>query len=797
MKKSNQSSNKTLRTNSIKRIFTVPMILCIILFTFSFFYSVFLDTYYSIYESEWDTLISMLKSEAYALSRYAQSYSPSYYLSAAYSDTTVTFFFGLIAAILQFNFLLSKKSCYTQLSFAVGRRQLFFNKVFYPVIITAGITIIIKLMAAAVNIYYLGLHKNLFIGLFVNILSSFVPFLISYTIVIIAHLFTARKAEAYLLILSIMNFPSAISLVIDNILAHTLYGYESMSGIFGYIGLVSDIAVIDESDTSDCFAVYGKISLLPELLAAIIGLVIVCVALIGCKHYFVNRFKAEHCGTKGKSRVALVISCLVLPLSFVHYFGFFNDYLYEEAFAFPLLFIIGLIVTAILTIIICLLVTWSPKKIACGATSAGIAIVLQLIVMIIGFTGGFGYATRIPDIKDVEYVNISTPFDMSHANTENEFFLPGLSYDSVVLTGEDELQIAQTIHQTIVDDRAEETGAYCEITYVLKNGTTIYRSYKNISSSALAEYMNVWESKQLKTRLGVMLNQIDSKEWVKATETDPLAIPDSVNIDSVYVEDYYDYPTVIPLFTDSFIISKDYKTTPFSSFYNSDTFSNEYKNFTKELMGAIYKDACVLSAKEWFEPEKELGAIAFEYNSDFYSEPNTLNMYGYIFYINTNMTNTIKVLDKYDYTKYFATDKKVEKAHLVDVNEAAQWLQADYSDIFGKQEMHLSYFAQNNTYISSYLADCCEYYNYGLESDGYDWYEDDYDDWYDEEYDYGPLDLSDIPLPHQEEITDLNLAQKMVDDAFMAYNVGNEGKFLVVKYTDGSCSMLVVPDKNK
>jgi hypothetical protein len=487
---------------------------------------------------------------------------------------------------------------------------------------------------------------------------------------------------------------------------------------------------------------------------------------------------------------------LVLPLSFVHYSGFFNDYLYEEAFAFPLFFIIGLIVTAILTIVICLLVTWSPKKIACGATSAGIAIALQIIVMIIGFTGGFGYANHIPDIKEVAYVNISTPFEMSHENTENEFFMPGLSYDSVLLTGEDELQIAYNIHKAIVDDRSEETGAYCDIYYTLKDGTTITRSYKNISSSALAEYMNVWESKQLKTRLGVLLNQIDSKELLKDTVIDPLAIPDRDYIDSVYVEDF-EYPTVIPLFTESFMISKDYKTTPFSSFYNSDTNSNEYRNFNKELMGAIYKDACVLSAKEWFEPEKELGAIAFEDDWDFYGEENTLNGYGYIFYINTNMTNTIKVLDKYDYTKYFATDKKVAKAHLVDVNEAARWLQADYYDIFGKQELHMSYFAQNNTYIVSYLSDCCEYYTYGLESDEYYLYEDDYDDWYDEEYDYEPFVTSDIPLPEQEEITDLNLAQKMVDDAFMAYNVGNNGKFLVVKYEDGSCSMLVVPNKSE
>ena len=49
----------------------------------------------------------------------------------------------------------------------------------------------------------------------------------------------------------------------------------------------------------------------------------------------------------------------------------------------------------------------------------------------------------------------------------------------------------------------------------------------------------------------------------------------------------------------------------------------------------------------------------------------------------------------------------------------------------------------------------------------------------------------------QEKITDLAYAKNLVKNSYLAYNVGNHGRFLVVKFTDGTQAMLVVPEKNQ
>ena len=128
---------------------------------------------------------------------------------------------------------------------------------------------------------------------------------------------------------------------------------------------------------------------------------------------------------------------------------------------------------------------------------------------------------------------------------------------------------------------------------------------------------------------------------------------------------------------------------------------------------------------------------------------------------------------------------------MADIEEVTRWMQVDLTYVYGEQEGHLPYFAQNNPYIIDYLTEC-GYCNISSYED--EWYYDEYDTY---SYLDGLLGSEEIPSPKQEKITDLATAQKLFDEAFMAYNVGNDGKFLVVKYTDGTGSMLVIPNKTK
>ena len=806
MKKSKQSSNEILAGSNIRRLFTTPTIICLILFAVLLFSSVFMGSAsvltYSYDGSSGYDLISMLRTEAKYISD--ADYVPHYYFTSGYGTEAIELFFGIILSALQFGFLLNKKRCYTQLSFAVGRRQLFTDKVFIPVLIALSITLFVKLGALALNIHYLGLTTNLIFGFLVNIISTFQPFLYGYALGVIAHMFASRHAEAYLLLFALHELPAAIYTMADSIFSYTLYGYESY-GIYTFSAI--DFSVFSSSSVvfinSSYFPVYGKVDFISELLINVLPIIISTVAIILCKYYFINKFKAEQCGTRGKSHVALILSCVVLPISFVHSYSTLEWT--SREFDFAPVFIIGLIITVIAAIILCLLVTWSPKKIKIGLIAAGIGVGIQVVVMLVGYSGAFGYDVKLPEANDIKSVEISVPFEEMCADSGNNDFFGYNNYmaESITLVYPEEIDFALNVHKAAIENRDDETSVDCSIIYTMKDGSTTTRSYNNLSKKAFEETLQLWKTQEINDRYAVLLNQIGVKELVKLREesghistyeSEPSTYSySSTEYYDVY-EDYdYLYPSPIATFTSICLISKDYGTVDLSNLTDVDSFSEDYRAFSKELQTAIYKDYCALSVDEWFRPEKQLGAIAFEDNGDNYGEKNTLNRYGYVFYLNTNMTNTLKVLEKHNCMQFFENNKQIEKAHIVDIDEVCRWInQKNYSD----NHLHKIYFTQNCYEITEYLSGGCAYYEYTSP----DYYE---DEWYDEEYidSYttdsfldGFITTEKPVLPDAKEFTDMKRIKEMISDSYMAYAVGNSDDFLVVKYSDGTCSMLVLPE---
>lgn len=465
-----------------------------------------------------------------------------------------------------------------------------------------------------------------------------------------------------------------------------------------------------------------------------------------------------------------MISCTTLPLLVTQHFCDFLNIFFEPGAIF--LIITSVILTLVFSIALSMLITLSPKRSLWGATGGGISAVLHIIIVIIGVTGCFGFTTKIPDLKDIESVDVSVPFgDMTYTNS-NEFFTPFNYADSITLSEESEIKIATNTHKIITENQEKTTGVTFDAMYRLKNGKIICRSYCGINEDAALEYSRVWESKDIKNRLKVFLNQAEAKDVFSEKFDIDINSLQSTESSDYYIDEYFNtlddlYPTIKQ--KSVHIISKDKQTTDLYAVNKADSFPETSEEIAEELMKALYKDACTLSTEEWFSPEKELGILAFCPLKNWNYSPVTFNFlrtYDAVFYINTNMKNTLSVLEKYNYTQYFECKKEITEAHLVNINEVSEWLKNEFYPDYDVP--HRTYFAQDNTGIDQYLAYGCGY--------------------------MGKTFIDKPNLPKQEQIYDLNFAKDMVKNAYMAYNVGIDGEFLVVKFDDGSCSMLVIPE---
>lgn len=810
MKKSRQSSNEILAGGSIRRLFTVPVIICLVLFAVLLFTSTFFFSPDEILFGYGSTsLISELKRENYSIyfSPFKDTYTPYYHLSTSSTVSGLFSVLGIILGALQFDFLLNKKNCYTQLSFAVGRRQLYFNKIFFPILIVASLCVSVNIISVILNAHFVGFNISLLWGVILNILSCMLPFIVTYAVTIAGHLFAGRRAEAYFLIFALFNFFSAISYLTETIFANTLYGYSLYSSAFSF-------GTIYYSDFSaDAFPVFPKQSLLPDIGIAIIVLFVVIVALHLFKLYFVKRYKAEQCGIRAKNPITLIITCTIIPILFVHACGFTSSYLYEDYnIPFTPVFILSIVACIILALIVCILSTFSPKKLVWGGISAGIITALHIALLVIGYTGCFGYDTMIPETDDIMYVSVSVPFDdmiMCGDGDYNNYFYSSEYNDTVIVKTKKDIEIVRNIHKAVINHREEETGIPLEISYTTKDGDTIYRDYSHVSLETADEMLNLWDTEEPKLYLKMLLNQATEEE-LKST---PFAYSDEyLNgvTDSIYYDDEeYDYwvedesvtrysDFVTPLSTSDgmYIISKDLHSEQIT-FSDKNSEADFSEDVSLEIMTALYKDACALSAKEWFEPEDQLGALGFD-SYYAYSPKTLIENCSAVFYVNSKMTNTVKVLEKYDLLKYFACEKEIEKAHLIDVTQVANWIQYDGYYIYESFDMgyHTPYFSQDNEDVSIYLSDGCGYIKESSSYE-YDYYEDEYheDDYYLPDTIFNPFSPENAVEPplDMRDIKDLEQAKELLKKAFLAYNVGDNGDFLVIKYTDGTCSMLVIP----
>lgn len=793
MSKTLNKNNSPLVSGGLRQIFTTPIVVCLVIFAVVALFSTFVS--FSYYE-ETSTLFSDLKYEL-------KSQDPFYIIYTYYSDVYVGMLLGFLLAFFQFRFLSEKDACYTKLSFGMKRKALFLSNAFYPLACAVFIVFISKLAAVIVNIFYLGLHVNIIKMFVLSTLATVIPIIFAFAVTVIANVITTRKLETILLTASVIALPYTLSALTRNIFSITLFGYGedplAPNEISNLIYKINPAEMLFDFGEFYYFS-YGvteKTAFGAEILWCIICIGACIGALLLTASFFEKRFKPENCGKKGASKLSLTLISFTASslLSTVIIENTGPDYTFTVIK--PVTRILsGLVVGSVVAIIINLLVMLGKKKIKQGLLGIGISAGVMGLLIVIGLTGCFGFSTKIPDIEDISSIYVYVPFDDMYENTPNSYFEESYAYTSLDITDKDDFEIIKNIHQSAIKTKGiSETSVACDIEYTLKNGDVIRRYYYDVSEETAMESIKLWDTKAVKEYYKVKLNQ---------------GKPEETTEDAEILESYDDYyfdnqplSTVNPLV----IASKDLTLTVLSRFSDENPDKTITYEIMLEIMGALYKDICTLSAEEWFMPEEQYGALIFDSASTIHQDGVEFNdvfsELNYTFYVNSNMTNTVNTLKKHGYFQYFECTKEVEKAHIVTADNLASYIQALYSvdtptaseNIYKEAVKHGIYYTINNSYRGDYLYGCG--YIAPLHPD--DFSDDDsgafsgvYTDDYPEHFAY--FSDESLPLPPTKELTNKAEAKKLVQNAFMAYNLGNSGEFIVAKFTDGSYTILAIPN---
>lgn len=284
--------------------------------------------------------------------------------------------------------------------------------------------------------------------------------LIAYAITVFSMAFCGNTIVSLLLTCGIVGLPAAIIGFFLYVCYYSLYGYVVNEGTYHFL---MKLYILPENLFS------------PDCLIYIIGAVVFLV--LGYCIYAVRPL--ENCGEvvafrKLRMLFTIVVAVVMGMISYMFFSGFFNINSLLCMLPLGLLGVIGANMIARKTV---------------GLRGCGIHVFIYVLLTVLGSvvlsSGGFGYVTRVPDVTSVE----SVTFDTSLFNGAD-----------VRLTDPEDIELVRELHSALtkqspdrndyVSSDGVRTYHYASIwlTYKLKNGTSLQRSYDLISSENYKKY---------------------------------------------------------------------------------------------------------------------------------------------------------------------------------------------------------------------------------------------------------------------------------------------------------------------
>lgn len=741
----------------------------------------------------------------------------------------ITFVAGLIVSLVQFRFLQVKTRCITVLSFGESRKSLFRKKFWFPlgtmVLMTIGFYIILLCTNKDLKAQFQILADEYF----ADMLIALLPLIVGYTVGAFARIMCGKTDETFVFGASVCAFPFALFMVVDGIFSLSLKGYYSFaSGYYNFSNYTADdghtvttvLSLFDPLYTlnSNVYGfeiknVYNGLWYeMPAfyIIKNLVWIFVLVVLVFAVEKHFVEKFKAECCDKSGKNKsvrtmCALTIGLGVVALCLNVFYSLMCKDVSSVISVWMLLaaFIWALILTLILTALLYRKGTKLRYSLLGFAVTAGISI----IVYVISVTGCFGYSTYIPDTQKIKAVMISDVSNILPVDGTGYFYNGEESlYVDIAFKNPEEIELVKDIHRFVISEKKYDVTETFTVIYELENGALVYRTYPYLSEEACEKISTLWETRTVRDYYKVILNQDEELKgadykahwtsWKKSVSYNMNSKIIDANgfYDSYYEDATEDVRTIAD--ADSLVI---YSKDDASTLITNEEISPETM---ERLKKALYEDYMNMSARQHYKPQKQLGVISLASCAAMLEEANNgwwdeeigektaeqvleINHWSLCrFPVTSDMVNTIKVLKDADVYKFFNSDLKISEAHLIDSQKLIKW----YKSASVLESVMLRGLSSDNSYMSGLIFGWEEstVYNYLVDGCGY------LDEEPNEYEEYESL-LNSIPESDIQKITPEE-AEKLREDAFMIYNAGNDCKFLVMKYTDGTANMLVIPN---
>ncbi len=599
-------------------------------------------------------------------------------------------FLAFLISFLNFKFLHKKSLGLTTLSFPKTRSELFNKRVATPVILLISSGVIAKTIALYWNYSFYGYSQELIGAYLINVLILAQYILVGTALGIFGRVFTARTFEGILASVGFLFIPKTIYILIDALAPLFLYGHEGFYDndysyffdpvrdyIYGY-GFHLEIPISEPVS-------YGNI------IYSAFWIVVSVIALFVLKKYFIKNTKYENTGINNKISFITTVTSAVFPLAIATfaYYGTAMGYtatVAKKKEVFVIATILALVFGYIINSIVTKTVLFKKEK----AIIISIIVALPSIITLILATGGFGYETRIPDAENIKKITIQpslcitekslredNPYNGNNFASNYNLYDDFLKAESEAYIYTNRLEFVNemdfdkvlALHNSAINNKDADTAEQFLITYELKDGSALSRRYTYLSEETVEKFFELWETETIKSAYkDWLLNADDIRETQKSAldfnlsyNKIPLSKGSKVTINSID-----SVPTLLNELTDEEFLT---------------------------LKTAIYNDVQALTWEEWFKPKKTYGNISF-YNTyvfkplretdfdtssdeyfDYYdSEHRIEEEVGYELNITvtSEMTNTIKCLEKLGLMEKFQRTRSISKAYLIDTEECAK-----------------------------------------------------------------------------------------------------------------------------
>ncbi len=578
-----------------------------------------------------------------------------YHFSATETELYFATIIPFVVFMLQFSFLHKKSSCYTTLSFNINRKNLYRNRLLFPLLFILFVMVAVKLYVLKANVDVYGLQPLLFQTFFAHLFTCIKIVLFAIFCAVFASILCGRTIEAAAAGISIFALPSLVSVFISFTNSFTLYGASEYSETI-ITRIANALNPIDWSDGYYLYTYYAdsiseEYSAIESTIISLAWIISLSVGLFALGKYFEKGYKPEKSGFKGANAITSSFVSITLPL-FVTLL-LFENIVYSAStvvVSTPVLLkysLLGILVLIICSLTCNFLVHFTFRKVKFAIIGALATVVFMLALAGINSTDIFNTYNKLPDKNDVAKIEMEFSYDgLLNAGeaTGNAFFgMLDRKYDYTVVDNEKEIELVMDFHKAIVDKRDRDTTLHATLSYTLKDGTKKSWEYSFLSEEAVIEAMKFRESE-----IG--------EEYLREN-----LLPDTI------VDEETGEAPEIDYWNTSMIISP----IPGSTFYpDLNKLSTEEFRLLRET---IFEDVMNISNNDWYYPtESPLAYLIL--NVQIRDGRNYHTTTPFTTPIYPSMKKTLHMLEHLDFHGDMSYETPIEEVYIADLDDMVDYI---------------------------------------------------------------------------------------------------------------------------